>query len=103
MQSNLYTLAFLLLLLMAPKLMAEYRSYQYVVSSTNIDQKNLTIITTSFNPVAMTHYYGISPKRLYLLRTWLCPGSTAHQKICTPPYQDENLQSFILEQSKEVK
>lgn len=76
---------------------AEYRAYQYLVS-TNINQKSNTILTTSLTPVAMTKYYGISREKLYLLRTWICPGNTGGKKVCTPPYLAQNLELFLNEQ-----
>ncbi len=79
---------------------AEYRAYQYMLSPVNADQKNSTIMTTSLNPVAMTRYYGINKNRLYLLRTWICPGNTGGKKTCTPPYQTTNLENFLLEKSQ---
>ncbi len=77
--------------------MAEYRAYQYMLAPANADQKNSTILITSLNPVAMTRYYGINKNRLYLLRTWICPGNTGGKKTCTPPYLTANLENFLME------
>ena len=76
---------------------AEYRAYQYLVS-TNPEQKSTTILTTSLTPTAMTRYYGLSKQKLYLLRTWICPGHTGGKKTCNPPYLAQNLESFLLEE-----
>ncbi len=79
---------------------AEYRAYQYLLSGTSKEQKNTTILTNSYTPVAMTKYYGISKERLYLLRTWICPGHTGGKKVCVPPYQAQNLENFLLEEKQ---
>ncbi len=80
---------------------AEYRAYQYLLDTQNPEQKNSTIITTSLTPVAMTRYYGISKQKLFLLRTWICPGHTGGKKTCQPPYISKNLDNFLLEPSGE--
>lgn len=95
--SRLICTIFIFTMLVCPNCYAEYRAYQYLVS-TNPDQKSTTILTTSLTPVAMTKYYGLSKQKLYLLRTWICPGHTGGKKVCTPPYLAKNLESFLMEE-----
>ena len=94
-----YFSLFLFLLFFQSYSFAEYRAYQYLLGSKNSKQKALSIMTTSLNPVAMSKYYGISKDQLYLLRTWICPGNTAKRKICTPVYQESNLEQFNLQEN----
>lgn len=70
---------------------AEYRVYQYVVKNkvqTTNDQPVSQIITSSLNPQSYIAYHGGNQLiSLDLLRTWMCPGSTAKmKKICPSPY-----------------
>lgn len=74
---------------------AEYRAYQYLLSGNTKEQKSLNVITTTLSPVAISKYHNIAKDKVYLLRTWMCDGNTAHQKICAPPYQQENLQVYL--------
>lgn len=75
--------------------LAEYRSYQYLLTGNSKEQKSLNVITSTLSPVALVKYHNVSKDKIYLLRTWMCPGNTSHQKICAPPYQQENLQSYL--------
>ena len=70
---------------------AEYRIYQYYVSSptTVLEGPNALspIITSSLDPVSYTAFHGGSRHiRLDLLRTWICPGDTARKPYCPGPY-----------------
>ena len=71
--------------------MAEYRAYQYIVTTKSANQTDLTksktaIINSSLAPTAYTAYHGGNNLiKIELINSWPCPGSTANQQICKPP------------------
>jgi hypothetical protein len=73
--------------------LAEYRVYQYSIQNkVNPDNnQNAVMRTSTLNPVAYLAYHGGSSLiKIDLLRTWICPGHTAHQQICKSPYEELN-------------
>lgn len=84
-------LTFIFIGLISATAFAEYRVYQYVIKnniSTAQDQPNSHMVTSTLNPVAYQAYYGgMRNLTIDLLRTWICPGHTGHQKkLCPSPY-----------------
>lgn len=83
----------LFFLIFSTQLKAEYRAYQYMVSSL-IGLKNSSqipksyLITSTLDPISYIKYHGgIQRIRLVPLRTWMCPGDTSgFKRICSHPY-----------------
>ena len=69
---------------------AEYRVYQYLVkprdASVMVTQVQARPIRSTLNPVAFLSYNGgKSAVDITLMRTWMCPGSTARKEYCIHP------------------
>jgi hypothetical protein len=69
--------------------LAEYRVYQFVVTN-KIKIENSPkghMVTSTLDPISYVSYHGgESLLAVDLLRTWVCPGHTAHKEICQSPY-----------------
>lgn len=74
---------------------AEYRAYQYYVTSkykTPYDTGSY-LVTSSLDPVSYISYNGGQDSiSIELLKTWMCKGNTAHQEVCPSPSSDKNIQ-----------
>ena len=71
-------------------LFAEYRVYQYYISSrqNKIQDSKPYLVTSSLDPVSYVAYNGGQTAiRADLLRTWICPGNTAQKEYCASPYE----------------
>lgn len=69
---------------------AEYRVYQYYVSSKNPTAEALPeIITSSLDPVSYLAYHGgTNAITIIPLRSWICPGYTGEKlEYCASPYK----------------
>ncbi len=69
---------------------AEYRVYQYLVKPKNmaamVTQVQAKPVRSTLNPVAFLSYNGgKSAVDITLMRTWMCPGSTARKEYCIHP------------------
>lgn len=84
-------LFFSLSLLFSFSSLAEYRVYQYVVKNkiAVIDSPKSHLVTSTLDPVSYLSYHGgQSILSVDLLRTWMCPGNTSFQEICSGPYEE---------------
>lgn len=72
---------------MALSLKAEYRVYQYMVSSRLRPQAPTSVIVTStLDPNSYIMYHGGNRSiRVNLLNTWMCKGHTGNKKPCDSP------------------
>ncbi len=69
---------------------AEYRVYQYLVKPKNmaamVTQVQAKPVRSTLNPVAFLSYNGgKSAVDITLMRSWMCPGSTARKEYCIHP------------------
>lgn len=69
---------------------AEYRVYQYLVKPKNmaamVTQVQARPVRSTLNPVAFLSYHGgKSAVDITLMRSWMCPGSTARKEYCIHP------------------
>lgn len=69
---------------------AEYRVYQYLVKPKNmaamVTQVQARPVRSTLNPVAFLSYNGgKSAVDITLMRSWMCPGSTARKEYCIHP------------------
>jgi len=69
---------------------AEYRVYQYLVKPRNaavmVTQVDAKPVRSTLNPVAFLSYNGgKSAVDITLMRSWMCPGSTARKDFCIHP------------------
>ncbi len=69
---------------------AEYRVYQYLVKPRNaavqVVKSEPRYVRSTLNPVAFYAYNGgRSSVDATLMRTWMCPGSTARRDYCPAP------------------
>ena len=91
---------FTLLALSTSTVWAEYRVYQYYVSSKykKPDEQKPYLVTSTLDPVSYISYHGGQESiRVDLLRTWPCPGHTGNGKpLCIPAL--ENSENQINEQ-----
>lgn len=79
-----------LLITLTTNVYAEYRVYQYVVKNKIQfdDAPKSHMVTSTLDPVSYVSYHGGEGLiTVNLLRTWLCPGHTAHKDLCKSPYQ----------------
>ena len=79
-------------LLFAVNLPAEYRAYQYFVTSKYIfPQKTQSVLVTStLTPDAYITYHGGNDViAIDLVQTWLCLGHTRQKPICPNPIQTD--------------
>ena len=76
--------------------MAEYRAYQYIIKQkyqnlADDEQPYSSIITSSLSPTSFIAYNGgENTIKIELLNSWICPGNTSHQQICSPIQQETN-------------
>lgn len=87
-------LASLGLLLSASAALAEYRVYQYLVKpktvTSMVTQIDARSVRSTLNPVSFIAYQGgASAIDATLLRSWMCPGSTARRDFCPHPADRE--------------
>ena len=71
-------------------LLAEYRLYQYYVSSPTTQKVRhpTVLVTSALDPVSYAAFHGgPSQMEINLLRTWICPGYTGTRPYCPSPYQ----------------
>ncbi len=69
-------------------LLAEYRVYQYQVSSKSyFHHQRGRIIVSTLDPQSYLAYHGGAggPLKVQLLRTWMCFGDTSKKEICASP------------------
>ena len=69
---------------------AEYRVYQYLVKPRNtlamVTAAEARHVRSTLNPVAFLAYHGgASSVDATLMRSWMCPGSTARKEYCLHP------------------
>lgn len=77
-------------LLAATAVKAEYRVYQYLVKPKNlgamVTQSEARPVKSTLNPVAfLTYSGGRGAVDITLMRSWMCPGSTARRDYCPHP------------------
>ena len=72
-------------LLLTTQAFAEYRLYQYYISSSTKDTTSL--ITSALDPLSYTAFHGGRLLQLDILRTWICPGYTGKRPPCPSPYK----------------
>jgi len=82
----------ILTLLIIPVVKAEYRVYQYMVSSAfplNQDSASY-VVTSSLSPMSYVAYHGGEDViRVSLLRSWICMGNTGHSEApCQAPLEN---------------
>lgn len=74
---------------------AEYRVYQYYVSSKykRPDEQRPYLVTSTLDPVSYIAYHGGQESiKVDLLRTWPCPGHTgAGKPMCRPALENSEL------------
>lgn len=79
----------LLLILFSSHAIAEYRVYQYYVSSRlrMPEDQRPYLVTSTLDPVSYVAYHGGNKSiKLDLLRTWSCPGHTGNKReLCMAP------------------
>ena len=81
---------FIALLMLSLNSMSEYRAYQYIVKTkisnqTDRLQAGDSIISSTLSPTSYVSYHGGSDiVSIDLINTWMCPGNTAHKRICDP-------------------
>ncbi len=77
------------------KASAEYRVYQYLVkpkmTSSMATQVDAKIQRSTLNPVSFLAYNGgANAIDATLVRSWMCPGSTARKDFCRHPSERVN-------------
>lgn len=86
MKKSLLTIFFILF---SNKLFAEYRVFQYFVTSkfNTAKENDARLVTSTLDPVSYKAYHGGAESiRLDLVRTWTCPGHTGNRRpVCPPP------------------
>ena len=88
----LYCFIFLGCFFPITSLLAEYRAYQYFVTSKYIfPQKTESyLVTSTLTPDAYISYHGGSEViALDLVQTWVCLGHTGQKPICDNPAQKD--------------
>jgi hypothetical protein len=85
----------LILIGFSKKASAEYRVYQYLVkpkmASSMATQMDAKIQRSTLNPVSFLAYHGgASAIDATLVRSWMCPGSTARKDFCRHPSERVN-------------
>lgn len=88
------TLASLGLVFSATSALAEYRVYQYLVkpklTSSMVTAMDARTVRSTLNPVSFIAYQGGETAiDATLLRSWMCPGSTARRDFCPHPADRE--------------
>jgi len=84
-------IGFVFLGLFAPKAKAEYRAYQLLVERPSAQLRDGRFRWVSITHLSPDHYRsyhgGMHSLKTRLLRTWMCPGTTANFKeTCQSPY-----------------
>ena len=78
-------------LIFAARSFAEYRVYQYIVTSKypiSADDSAYTV-TSTLDPVSYVSYHGGRESlKVDLLNTWLCKGHTGGRKPCSSPLKE---------------
>lgn len=82
------------LALSAVPALAEYRVYQYLVrpklESSLVTAMDARVQRSTLNPVSFVAYHGGAlAVDATLLRSWMCPGSTARRDFCPHPADRE--------------
>ena len=79
---------------------AEYRLYQYYVSSPSpspLQREGAVLVISALDPASYVAFHGGSHHtRVDMLRTWICPGHTGKKAYCPSPYRR------VLQQRREV-
>ena len=96
MQWKIFFKLFYLLCSLLPiaNLFAEYRAYQYFVTSKYIFPQKIqsVLVTSTLTPEAYISYHGGNDViAIDLVQTWICQGHTGQKPICPNPIQADLL------------
>ncbi len=84
---KIFTYNKLITLIFSITVAAEYRVYQYSVSTRTISRSPSShLVTSTLDPVSYTRYHGGSDAlKVDLLKTWMCKGHTGGRDHCPDP------------------